>query len=351
MEKRGSTFTTQGMSLQKEPAMKTPTFLILSLALTVQGSDIRCSPERGINVLRTWANGTMTSEYRQVLSSPTVMYEEYKAWQISNECCDWSNWISQTWFEGDARDGYIPRLRGIQIEHFADGRSETNLAGPDPNTLGSFGSGGDQGAIVVTNLTGERTQIIKASTLNVKWETNGGFFCYSCPCEDDTATVVLLYTDWNPYREIPYFVGATASVGPGQARQVGITVPVDCIWKMVGIDKCFGCGESCWLAGWPRPASQKKSTIARTSTSGDSLHLEFDGTAGVSYAVKSSPDMRTWRTETVLSPDGSTHVRFSAPQSAASMFFRIEAVSTATMNEAETELAIQDLREFMKNTP
>jgi hypothetical protein len=349
MEKRGSTFTTQGTSLQKESAMKTPTFLILSLALAVQGSDIKCSPERGINVLRTWVNGMLTSEHRQILSSPTIMYDEYKAWQ--NGCCDWSNRISQTWFEGEARDGYIPRVRGIQIEHFADGRSETNLTGPDQGTLGSFGSGGDQGAIVVTNLAGERTQIINAATLNVKWETNGTYFYYACPCEDDLATVVLLYRDWNPYREIPYFVGATASVGPGRSQTVGITVPVDCIWRMTGIDKCFGCGESCWLAGWPRPASQKKPTIARTSTSGDSLHLEFDGTPGVAYAVKSSPDMRAWRTETVLSPDGSTHVRFSAPQSAASMFFRIEAVRTATMNEAETALAIKDLKEFMQNTP
>jgi hypothetical protein len=57
--------------------------------------------------------------------------------------------------------------------------------------------------------------------------------------------------------------------------------------------------------------------------------------------------MRVWRTESIQSPDGSSRVRFSAPQSAASMFFRIEAVKTASMNEAETALAIQDLKEFM----
>jgi hypothetical protein len=301
-----------------------------------------------MNILRTWENGVMTSESKQILSSSTVMYDEYRAWQLG--CCDWTQRLFRTWYEGSLErdDCYIPRKNGAYYEWFADGRSETNLCGPDDHTLGRLNSFGDQGAMTVSSTDNSyRTQIINASTLKVEWNTNGGHV-FQCPDEDDIASVILWYRDGNPFRELPWFVGSSVSLEPGKAKTIGIQTPVDTIWKLIGIDKCFGCSSPCWLAGWPKPAPYKKQTIATTSSYDGLLRLKFEGEPGVTYALKQSGDLRTWWTGGVSISDFSGSVQFTASASLPKSFFKIEAMQTTTMNAEETRLAIQDLKGFWK---
>jgi hypothetical protein len=145
--------------------------------------------------------------------------------------------------------------------------------------------------------------------------------------------------------EIPWFIGGFCSLEPGKSKDILIQTPLDVVWRYMGTDKCFKCGESCWLAGWPRPDAHGTTSA---STLGRSLHLSFSGTPGVSYALQGSFNLRDWAVLQIVEADGEGGVDYQIPAPAGPRFFRFEAVQTATMNEEETAEAIREIRQFNK---
>jgi hypothetical protein len=218
----------------------------------------------------------------------------------------------------------------------------TNLMDPDSGAWSTFNTGGSQGAMCVQNGR-ERTQIINCSTLHCEWKTNG--VRSSCEFSDDQSTMVLWFRTNAIMAEIPWFIGGFCSLEPGKSKDIFIPTPLDVVWRYMGTDKCFKCGESCWLAGWPRPDAHGTTSA---STLGRSLHLSFSGTPGVSYALQGSFNLRDWAVLQIVEADGEGGVDYQMPAPAGPRFFRFEAVQTATMDEEETAEAIREIRQFNK---
>lgn len=313
--------------------MKTHLFLILSLALNALASDPSVRVERGIGIVKTWIDGFQISEFRQVLSSFTNLLQVENYWQEEG---DWERKLLVSRYRGVSPmmlvDGYTVEWR--------NGIACTNLMDPYSGAWSTFNTGGSQGAMCVQN-GNERTQIINCSVLHCEWKTNG--FQSSCEFKDDQSTMILWFRTNSAMSQLPWFIGSSCSLEPGKSKDISISTPLDVIWRFMGTDKCFKCGESCWLAGWPRPEAQGTTSA---STQGSSLHLSFSGAPGVSYALQGSFNLRDWAVLQVVEADSEGGVDYQMPDPAGPRFFRFEAVQTATMNEQETRDAIREIKAF-----
>lgn len=315
------------------------TILLLNCLLSILpilASDISCKVERGMNILKTWTDGSLSSEIKQLLTDCTNLFQQEKYWQESG---DWTQKISCAWYSGN---GTMALQNGYELQ-WHGGTVVSNWMDPDSGAWSVFSSGGSQGAMTVTNAAGERTQIINAAILRAEWKTNGTF-SFGCPGEDDQANLIFWFKTNGP-SSLPWFVGGSCELAPGQKRLVRFPTPVDTIWRFIGTDKCFSCGEPCWLAGWPKPVSQTTTTTT-VSSYGNSLQLSFSGAPGASYAVRQSSNLRDWGTAGIVMASGSGMAGLSVPLSSSASFFRVEAVQTATMTEEETACALREIRDF-----
>ena len=342
MDRLGNTATVgpSGMCPQKESNMKTRIFLLLLSALTSLASDLSVRVERGLNVLRTWTDGALSSETKQLLSESTNLFEQDRFWQSGS----WTQRVSQAWYSGA---GTMMLQKGWSLEWSADGIVSSNAMDPDSGSWTVFSSGGSQGAMTVVN-GNERTQIINAADLRAEWRTNGGF-AFVCPDNEDRGTLIFWYRTNAVSVGLPWFIAASCELTPGEKKTVRIGTPVDCIWKFMGTDKCFKCGEPCWLAGWPESAAKTSSLTA--SSYGSSLRLSFSGTPGVTYALQESFNLRDWTVRQIVEPDRQGGTEYMVSNSAGSRFFRVQAMTTATMNEEETRLAVEEIRSFNLENP
>lgn len=315
--------------------MKTHIFLILLSALSVLASDLSVRVERGINVIRTWKDGSLLSETKQILSDCTNLFQHEK--YIQN-CSGWTQKLYRAWYCGN---GAMPLKEGWTLEWQCNGNVASNRMDPESGAWTTFTSGGSQGAMTVVN-GNERTQIINASVLRAEWKTNG-VSTLSCPGEDDQGTVILWYRT-NSASGLPWFVGASCQLLPGEQKSIQIQTPIDCIWHFMGTDKCIRCGEPCWLAEWPQPRNRQSGSLS----AGGFPRLSFSGIPGVTYALQESLNLRDWTVRQIMESDGHGGVVYTVPTPAGSKFFRVRAVSTATMNEEETQIAIEEIRAFNK---
>lgn len=305
--------------------------------LSVPGADLSCKVEKGLNLLRSWKDGLLSSETRQLLTSCTNLFQQDKSWAGSGV----TQRISTAWYQGN---GAMPLTEGWILEWREDGSYVSNHLDNDLGLWASFHSGGNQGAMTVQN-GDERTQIINAAQLRAEWKTNGDF-TGCCAANDDLATIILWYRTNSVAEGLPWFIAGSCSLSPGQRKTLKLPVPVDCIWHFMGTDKCFDCGEPCWLAGWPEPAA-KEQTITVSSYGGGSLLLSFTGTPGASYALKTSANLRDWRTERIVPPcDSDLLLRCPVPLNSSAAFFRLETVQTSTMTPEETAEALKEIQEF-----
>lgn len=329
------------MCPQKESKMKTRIFLLLLSALQVLGSDLSVRVERGMNILRTWTDGVLSSETKQMLSDVTNLFQQDKFLQESG---DWTQKVSLAWYSGP---GPMMLQSGWSLEWSPLGTISSNRMDTESGAWTTFNSGGSQGAMTVVNGS-ERTQIINAAVLRAEWKTNGGF-AFSCAGDEDRASMVFWYRSNTVAAGLPWFIATSCDLYPGEKKSVKVATPVDCIWKFMGTDKCFKCGEPCWLAGWPEPAAKPSSLT--TSSYGRSLHLSFTGSLGATYALQQSPNLRDWHSLSIIETDDQGGVDYIISSPAGPSFFRVQAVSTVTMNEEETRLAVEELRAFNQTNP
>lgn len=313
--------------------MKTRIFLFLLSVLPILASDISVRVEKGMSILRTWRDGAFVSEVKQSLTDVTNLFQSEKYVQESG---DWTQKVSLAWYSGP---GPMMLRQGWSLE-WREGVVVSNGMNLELGTWSTFSSGGNQGAMTVVNGT-ERTQIINAAVLRAEWRTNG--VVYTCSREDDQGTLILWYRTNAPVG-LPWFVGASCELVPGERKSLKIGTPVDCVWRFMGIDKCVSCGDPCWLAGWPKPAAQK--SILKGSSYGRSLQLSFLGAPGATYVLQQSFNLRDWSTSQAIVADDQGGVGPTLLSPAENSFFRVQAVSTATMNEAETAEALKEIREF-----
>lgn len=313
--------------------MKTRILLLLLSVLNILASDLSVRVERGINVIRTWTDGVLSSEIRQTLSDCTNLFQQEKYIQ---DCSGWTQKLYQAWYSGN---GTMMLKEGWTLEWECNGNMSSNRMDPEGGIWTTFTSGGSQGAMTVVN-GNERTQIINASALRAEWKTNGTP-AFSCPAEDDQGTMIFWYRT-NSQAGLPWFIGTSCELVPGERKSIQIQTPVDCIWHFMGTDKCIRCGEPCWLAGWPQPSSRRSGSLS----TGRPLQLSFSGTPGATYALQESFNLRDWTVLKIVEPDGQGGTVFILPDPAGTVFFRVQAVSTVTMNEEETRLAVEELRQF-----
>jgi hypothetical protein len=147
--------------------------LLSLIAPAVIASDISCKVERGLNLIRSWKDGILASETRQLLTDCTNLYQQERYWQ---DCgIDWTQRVTQTWYSGN---GAMPLTDGWILEWECDGDFVSNRLTSDMGLWSTFSSGGSQGAMTVQNGNGERTQIINVATLRAEWRTNS--FVSSC---------------------------------------------------------------------------------------------------------------------------------------------------------------------------
>lgn len=316
--------------------MKTQLFLILCVALNALASDLSCKVERGLSILKTWKDGLFVSEVRQCLTECTNLYQQEKYVQESGA---WTQKLSQAWYSGN---GTMPLREGWVLEWECDGDVVSNHMDLDSGAWSLFSSGGNQGAVTVVN-GAERTQIINAAILRAEWRTNGTV--YSCPNEDDQGTMILWYRTNAPVG-LPWFVGLSCELTPGERKSLRIPTPVDCVWRFMGTDKCVSCGKPCWLAAWPQPAAKTTTSTMTASSDGSFLQLSFSGAPGASYALKGSFNLRDWAVLQIVESDGEGGVDYRMPAPAGPCFFRTEAVQTTTMSESETAEVLKEIREF-----
>lgn len=314
--------------------MKTILLLFLALCSAAVAEPIT-KVERGLNLVKTWKNGSFLSEFRQVLNSFTNLLQTERYCQPDTG--SWTQKLSVARYCGSSS---MPLIEGYSVE-WKDGIACTNILDPDSGAWSIFHSGGNQGAMVTVN-GDERTQIINCSVLHCEWRTNG--WSGGCQFGDDNCTMILWFRTNTVASGLPWFIGNYASLEPGTAKDVKIDTPTDCIWHFMGTDKCFACGEPCWLAGWPdKPAHNGNSF---STVSGGFLHVSFTGAIGATYALKQSPDLRGWVTIGTSVADSQGGLNLDIPISADHSYFRFEAVRTSTMNERETEEAINEIRQF-----
>lgn len=321
--------------------MKTRIFLLLLSALQGLGSDLSVRVERGMNILRNWTDGVLSSETKQMLSDVTNLFQQDRFLQESG---DWTQKLSLAWYSGP---GPMYLQSGWSLEWSPMGTISSNRMDTESGAWTTFNSGGSQGVMTVVN-GNERTQIINAAVLRAEWKTNGGF-AFSCAGDEDRASMVFWYRSNTVAAGLPWFIATSCDLYPGEKKSVKVATPVDCIWKFMGTDKCFKCGESCWLAGWPEPAAKPSSLTA--SSYGSSLRLSFDGTPGSSYAVQESFNLRDWFVRQIVQTNPQGGFSLSIPSPAGASFFRFQAVSTVTMNEEETRLAVEEIRAFNLENP
>ncbi len=316
--------------------MKTRLFLLLLSVLQALASEPSVRIEKGLNLVKTWNDGTLISEFRQVLSSFTNLLQVEKYWQSTSP----TQRISIATYRGTPP---MPLVEGIIVE-WNEGTALTNAMSTDSGAWSVFQSGGSQGALVAVN-GNERTQIINCSTLRCQWQTNGDFH-FNCQWDDDQATMILWFRTNSVSSGLPWFIGSSCTLAPGQGKSISLCTPVDHIWRYMGFDKCFQCGEPCWLAGWPESAASKNNGKTTASSYGRSLQLEFSGQAGVIYAVQQSFNLRDWSTlQTMETTDqGGLQTTLPAPQ--VPSFFRFSAVQTASMTEEETAEAVREIQQF-----
>jgi len=295
--------------------------------------------ERGLNVVKTWMDGAFTSEFRQTLSACTNLSQIERYCQQSG---DWTQRMAVARYQGV---GPMPLVDGYTVE-WRDGMACTNAMDPDSGAWSVFQSGGNQGAMCVQNGT-ERTQIINCATLRAEWKTNSTFQ-HACPAQDDQTTMIFWFRTNAASSGLPWFIGSSCSLIPGQVKSLPFKTPIDCVWHFMGTDKCFGCGESCWLAGWPLSAASIKTSTMTASSYGRSLHLNFQGAPGVTYALQRSTNLRDWVTQSIHEPDNQGVLSVALPHPAGPTCYRVEAVRTSSMTEEETAEVVREIRKFNK---